>query len=325
MIDLLQEVKNAKRIGITGHVRPDGDCIGATLGLGYYLKRMCPEAEIINVLEQPGSSFSILKEDLSVLVTDFPELEPFDVFFVVDTNPQVERIGDAMKYYEAAKKKIVIDHHQSNHGGIADVEYIVPTAAAASELVYDLLEKDQITMQIAQLLYMGIAHDTGVFRFSNTSPKVMQDAAELISFGFDFPKLLDVTFYEKTYRQNRIMGRIQEQSRLYFDGKVILGYSTLAWMEEFGADKEDYDGMVNRLRATKGTECAVFLYERPDHSFKLSLRASSDMINVAKVCENYGGGGHIRASGCIIKAELEEVIDQILAEIGKQLPGLSRS
>ena len=319
MFDVLEEVKGAKRIGITGHVRPDGDCIGATLGLGYFLRKELPDTEIVNVLEQPGASFSILGEDLSVITSDFPELPVFDVFFVVDTNPAPSRIGEAMKYYEKARKTIVIDHHQSNAGGVSDVEYIVPQAAAASELVYDLLPKDKIDTRIARLLYLGISHDTGVFRFSNTSPKVMCDAANLISYGFDFPKLLDVTFYEKSYKQNRIMGRIQEESKLYFDGKVILGYSTNAYMEEFGTTKEDYDGMVNRLRATKGTECAVFIYEKPDHSYKLSLRASSDLINVAKVCECFGGGGHVRASGCEMKGSLQEVIDTVLAEIGKQL------
>ena len=144
-LDLIKECEGAARIGISGHVRPDGDCVGAVLGLQMYLKKCLPETEIKVFLEQPAEIFRELK-GFGEIVSDFPEEEAFDVFFVLDTVP--ERIGEAVKYFEAAKKTINIDHHISNVGK-GDVNYIRPQIGSTCELIYDLVEPDRLDKEMA--------------------------------------------------------------------------------------------------------------------------------------------------------------------------------
>ena len=102
------------------------------------------------------------------------------------------------------------------------MNYVDPNASSASELVYDLMEENLMDATIAKAIYMGIAHDTGVFQYSNTTPQTLRTAAKLISYGFDFSRLIDETFYEKTYVQNQILGRALLESILFMDGRCIV-------------------------------------------------------------------------------------------------------
>lgn len=132
--------------------------------------------------------------------SEYGEQERFDVFFALDTAS--DRLGGAEAYFNSAVKKINIDHHISNKG-CGDVNYVVPTASSTSELIYDLTEKEQLDEEIAKALYIGIIHDTGVFQYSNTSPETLRAAAKLISYGFDFSRLIEETFYEKPICRRR--------------------------------------------------------------------------------------------------------------------------
>lgn len=322
-MDIYEEVKSYQRIGIGGHVRPDGDCIGASLGLYYYLSKRLPTADIYVFLEQPGNSFrnipgleNIYSEE------DYRGWEAVDVFIALDTIP--ERLGAALDLYKRAEKTIVIDHHISNPADDAMVNYVVQDASATSELIVDVADKSYLDETIAQLLYMGMAHDTGVFRYSNTSPKTLRTAADLLEYGFDFPKLIDETFYEKTYLQNQILGRIVLDSRRYMDGRIIVGSADESFIKMFNARKEDFEGVVNQLRITQGVECAVFLYEKEKGYLKCSLRASSDLVDVAEIAVKFGGGGHIRASGFDAQMELaaleKKLVEMISEQIASKLP-----
>lgn len=314
--DLLQETKDAKRIGITGHIKPDGDCIGSCLALLHYLELCYPDKECEVFLEDPGRSFKDipLRDRIN---TDYPEREPFDVFIVCDTNK--ERTGAALKYFEKAKKTINIDHHVSNSNGTGDVNHVVAGMSSCAEVLYDLMDNTKIDAVMAELIYMAIAHDTGVFRFSNTTPDTMRKAGSLLEFGFDFPKLLDETYYVKTFLQSRFQAQIVLESKRYFNGQVIVGTADKRMMDLFGAGKDDTDGAVGELRNTEGVECAIFIYERTPGSFKASLRASSDKVNVARIAEKFGGGGHVRAAGCEYEGAMEDMIYMLLTEAAVQL------
>ena len=177
-MNICEEVKNAAAIGISGHLRPDGDCVGAVMGLYLYLKKACPMADVQVMLEKPADIFHCIK-DVEEIHTDFcTNTEVFDVFIVLDSDKT--RIGDAEKYFDRAKKTINIDHHISNAGS-GMVNYIEPSASSASELVYKVMEdKSLIDEEIARALYIGMIHDTGVFQYSNTSPETLRIAAQLI-------------------------------------------------------------------------------------------------------------------------------------------------
>lgn len=307
MIDIVAECSGAKTIGICGHIKPDGDCIGATLALSLYLKKRLPEAEITVFSDEIAPCFDCV-EGIKQFNYAFDKEQP-EVFIIVDTVDN--RIGNGEKYFKNAKKTINIDHHISNADGCAMVNYVVPTASSASELIYDLMDKSYMDQEIAEAIYLGIAHDTGIFKYSNTAPKTLRIVADLIEYGFDYPTLLDVTYYEKTYLQNLVLARILLESKLYMDGKVISGFINIKTMTEMGVTGKDFDGVINQLRITQGVDCAIFMYQINAVTYKVSLR-SKKIVDVSKVAEHFGGGGHVRAAGFYYKGEPEEILSEIL-------------
>lgn len=315
-MNIYEEVKNAATIGISGHVRPDGDCIGSAMGLYLYLKKACPMATVQVMLEEPADIFNCLK-GVDEIHTDFTTaVDTFDVFIVVDA--EKGRIGEAEKYFDQAKKTINIDHHISNSGS-GDVNYIVPDASSASELVYQVIEdKSMLDVEIAKALYIGIIHDTGVFQYSNTSPETLKIAAELIAYGFDFPKLIDETFYEKTYVQNQILGRALLESILFMDGKCVVSMVDKKTMNFYQVKPNDLDGIVNQLRNTKGVECAIFMYQIDTLEYKVSLR-SNGKVDVAKVAAFFGGGGHVKAAGVTMQGTFHDIVNNLSAQIEQQI------
>lgn len=313
-LDVLEECKDAGRIGISGHIRPDGDCTGACLGLGQYLKKSLPQAQVQVFLEKPPQIFAGIR-GYGEIDSAFSEEEPFDVFFVLDS--VADRIGGAEKYFRSAAKTINIDHHISNAGD-GDINYIRPQVGSTCELLYDLMEKDRLDRDIAMALYTGIIHDTGVFQYSNTTPETMRKGAELIGYGFDFPRLILETFYQRTYVQAQIMGRTLMESIRIMDGRCIVGVVDKRTMDFYNAGSEDLDGIVNQLRNIQGVSCAIFLYQTDGMEYKVSLR-SDETVNVAEVAVSFGGGGHARAAGCTMTGTFHDCVNNLSQRIEQQL------
>lgn len=318
MIDLIALCENAARIGISGHIRPDGDCVGSTCALWQFLKKIFPDKQIDIRLERPAGIYDFIPGVREI--AEHEEKEGYDVFFVIDSVP--ERIGAAEPYFKAAKVKVNIDHHITNPG-CGDFCYIDAKASSASELVYDLIKaadpkKAYMDAPLAQTLYMGIVQDCGVFQYSNTAPKTLRIAAELISYGFDFPKLIEETFYEKTYVQNQVLGFALNHSILCLSDAFIYSIVTRADMQRLGAGDHDFEGVVNQLRYTKGVKAAALLHETADGTYKVSLRSGGE-LDVARVAAAFGGGGHIRAAGCTLDGSHERMVSLLLERIAEQL------
>lgn len=317
MKKILEEVKEAKTIGISGHIRPDGDCVGACMGMYLYLKKELKDARITVFLEKPSEVFDCISGVDTIKEADEKDSTVYDVFIALDCSK--DRLGSAEPLFDRAVKKINIDHHISNMG-CGDVNYIRADASSASELVYELLEEEKLDEEIAKALYIGIIHDTGVFQYSNTSPSTLQAASRLITFGFDFSKIIESTFYEKTFVQNQIMGRALLESILFMDGKCIAAVISKKMMEFYGVGGKDLDGIINQLRNTKGVDCAIFLYELDTLTYKVSLRSAGE-VDVAKIAQFFGGGGHVRAAGCTMQGTAYDVINNLSAQIAIQLNG----
>ncbi len=315
----IDEIRNgAKTVAISGHIRPDGDCIGSNMALYLYLKKNYPELRVDCFLEKIPESYKII-EDTSEVNNEFTtDVDSYDVFFALDCGK--ERLGDAEKIFDAAKKKVNIDHHISNLG-TGDENYIVPTASSASELVYNCLDKDKIDADIAKAIYMGIVTDTGVFKYSNTSPDTMKVAADLIGYGFDFGSLIDHVFYEKSYIQNQIMGRALLESMLIMHGECIVSVVSRQTMDFYQVESSDLDGIVSQLLLTTGTECAIFMYEIGSLEYKVSLR-SKGKVDVAKIAELFGGGGHSRAAGCTMNGTQHDIINCLSEYVERSLKGV---
>lgn len=315
MLKLDEILRGVKRAGIAGHIRPDGDCTGSCLALYQYLCMYYPEVSTDVYLEEIPNSFHMLT-GADEIRHELPEDTGYDVFFALDCG-DTKRLGFAGTLFEQAKKTVCIDHHVSNLA-FSDVNQIVPDASSTSELIYDLLEKEKITKEIAEALYLGIVHDTGVFQYSCTKPSTMEAAAELLRKGIDGPKIIEKTFFEKTYAQNQVLGKALLESIRLMDGKIIFSYITKKSMNFFGVKAKDLEGIVSQLRVTSGVEVAIFLYELECGEFKVSLR-SRESVDVSKVAQYFGGGGHVRAAGLTFRGTVHDAVNNIVGQIALQL------
>lgn len=309
------EISNAKTIGIAGHVRPDGDCIGSCMALYQYLVKEYPKKKIDVYFESIPDRFLLLSkiEDAkSACNVD----NIYDIFISLDCSDK-ERLGDAEKYFEQAKHTICIDHHISNMG-YAKQNIIVADASSTSEVLFTVLDQSKIDYDIATSLYLGIIHDSGVFKYSCTSRKTMEVAGILLEKGVKNTKLIDETFYQKTYIQNQILGRVLLESILVLDGKVITSCVTQKMMKFYGATTQDLEGIVEQLRITKGVEMAIFLHELEPLRYKVSMR-SNELVDVNKIARQFGGGGHVKAAGCTMTGNYYDIINNLLKFVDQQL------
>lgn len=313
---VLNEILQGKHsVALGGHIRPDGDCVGSSMGLYLYLKEQFPELETDIYLEPVADCYKIVS-DIEEIKHQVEHVKQYDLFICLDCG-DAARLGFSAPLFEHAKQTMCIDHHVSNEA-FADINYIEPDASSTSELVYRLMEKENISKQSAEALYMGIAHDTGVFQYSCTSPETMEAAAELLRKGVNGSKIIDKTYYEKTYVQNQILGKALLESMLVLDKQVIVSYVNLKSLNFFEAKPSDLEGIVSQLRQTKGVEVAMFLYEQEPQIYKVSLR-SKDRVDVSVIAKYFGGGGHAKAAGFTMKGTVHDVITNVNKQIALQL------
>lgn len=314
-MDLLKEIGNGKKIGISGHVRPDGDCIGSCLAVYNYLKNAIKDAELTLFLQRPSDVFDFLPNSDKVN-TSFVGINDFDVYIALDSG-DLKRLGDAEPFFLHAKKKICIDHHATNTG-YGDIFQIEGEASSTCEVLYDCFDKKYIDYNVAVCLYTGIIHDTGVLQYSNTSRKTFDIVGELKSYDIDCSKIIDETFYQKTYIQNQLLGRVLTESILIMDGKIIAGLVSQKVMRFYDAKPTDLEGIVNQLLYTKGVEVALFIHEIRSGEYKVSMR-SNGKVDVSKIAVYFGGGGHVRAAGCMMNGTYHDALNNLTEQIELQL------
>lgn len=315
MENLASQLEQVKTVAIAGHVRPDGDCAGSCLATYNYIRTWYPEIEADIYLEPIPNIFKFLKHADQIKNTCESD-KVYDLCIVQDCG-DAGRLGAAVKYFESAGKTICIDHHISNDS-FADENYIFPEVSSTSELIFGLLEEDKITKEIAECIYVGMVHDTGVFQYSSTTAKTMNIAGKLMEKGIDFTKIVDETFYTKTFEQNKILGQALLNSQLYLDGRCIATAITKAEMEQYQVLPKHLDGIVSQLRVTKGVEAAIFLYENEDGSWKASMR-SNGKVDVAAIAVKHQGGGHVRAAGASMEGTAAEIIQALCRDMKEQL------
>lgn len=313
-------VEQADSIAIAGHVRPDGDCIGSCMALYQYIKKEYPNKKIRVYFESVPESFRYLfeKEDMTI---GFKDMEQAELFISVDSS-DLERLGPAVELFDGAIHTICIDHHISNEG-FGELNFIVPGASSAAEVMFELLEENKINKDIATSLYLGIVHDSGVFKYSNVSRRTMEIAGILVEKGVETTSLIDNTFYHKTYIQNQILGRVLLESFLVLDGKGIVSCVTKKMMDFYDCVTSDLDGIVEQLRITDGVEVAIFLHELEPLTYKVSMR-SKDAIDVSKIAIQFGGGGHVKAAGCTMTGTFHDVVNSVLELVDLQMKEVER-
>ncbi len=311
---LTDYLKNVNKVAIAGHVRPDGDCVGSVMGMYNYISENFSEIEVHAYMEDfsDGLKYIAGLENVENEVKDYD----FDLFIILDTADR-ERIGIAGELLNKDIKTLVIDHHISNTK-YGDINIVVSDASSACEVAYELMEDDKISKNTAESLYTGMIHDSGVFKYQSTSKKTMTIAGNLIDKGIEITDIIDEGFYARSYVQNQVLGKALMESILLFEGKCIVSHISKKEMEFFGITQKDLGGIVEQLRLTTGVEIAMFIYQTDVYEYKVSLR-SKKYIDCNEIASYFGGGGHIRAAGCMLNGSVYDVINNITREIEKQI------
>lgn len=309
----LKKIEAAENIAVIGHIRPDGDCVGSCLGMYNYIKDNYPDKKVVVFLEPIAPKFRFLKGSEAIKSNCDDSI--YELAISLDCG-DTDRHGQFAAVFQNAKDTICLDHHRSNKG-FGDYYYCDPDASSTCEIIYRHIDSSLISRECAECLYLGIVHDTGVFKYPSTSQKTMEIAGFLISRGARSQYIIDETFFKVTYAQNKLTGEALLGSGLALDGKVIYTFLSRELFEKYGATKDDTDGIIDKLRVTEGVEVAIFAYDMGE-SIKYSLRSVS-YVDVSKIAVSFGGGGHIRAAGFDVKGEFEEVLNRIISMVADEI------
>lgn len=300
---------------ITTHINPDGDAIGSVLALRAALVKMGKECEVVNTDGVPDLCAFV--PTCEFIVTQ-PDRSPADVALILDCSGK-DRIAAPSEVLAACDQRIIIDHHQSSQPN-ADLNWIDPTASATGELIYELIKRlpVEIDETIATSLYTAIATDTGGFRFTNTTPRVLRTAAELVERGADPHKITYHLFEERSARASIILGIALSRLQQDCGGRLTWSVLDRATFDALNADDDDIENVVNFVRNVRGTEMGILFREGDDGRVRISFRSNS-RYDVSKIAEEFGGGGHRAAAGCRMRATLDDAVERVLHRVREVL------
>ncbi len=309
-------IKSSKNILITSHVNPDGDTLGSMCGMYELIKtNFKKKSDMLIVSKLPDKYTFIPNVKLAKHIEEIDKSREYDLVINVDI-AAIDRICDGKILFEKAKHTVNIDHHKTNNS-YAELNFVEGDASSTSEVIY-AIAKDlnwEINRDTAVCLYVGILTDTGSFRFSNTTPRAMEFAAEMLKSGIN-PQEMFQHCYE-TYTKGMALCQAYCVDKAVFldDDKIVYTTVYKKDMEKFNTDEEFAEGLTERLRAITSTCVAFVAKEMKNGGCKISMRSKS--IDVAEICGIFGGGGHKFAAGCTMKSNVEESVKKILAEIRK--------
>jgi phosphoesterase RecJ-like protein len=307
---LLKLIRERNSFVITSHVRPDGDAIGSALGLLHLLEGMGKRASVVFVDPIPPNFHCLPGVDR--ITPRFPVADAV-IFLECDS---IERSSIDRLEFDAVRPALTIniDHHRSGRG-FADFNWIDPEAAAVGTMIYDLAVAAgvTITLSMADCLYAAILTDTGSFNYPSTAASTFAMAERLIQCGTNANRIAHAIYFSNPVSKVRLLGIAL--NNLQIDGPVSWSHVMLSDMERVGASVEDCEGVASHLIGIAGIEVAAFLRELPGQpQFRLSLR-SRGSVDVAKIAEQFGGGGHKNASGCTMNGSFTEVSGQIVGRL----------
>ena len=299
----LKEVANLilqhNNFDILTHNYPDGDCIGSAFALAHALKQIGKNARVITTDRQ--KKFEFIFESYSA-----PE---FECGYVISTDVADEKLlGANRKEYEG-KIDLCIDHHKSNVIN-APYKYVDADSAAAGEIIYELIPLlgAEYTKEIADCLYTAISTDTGCFRYTNTTSRTMRIAAELIDLNCDSGYINKEMFETKSKARVELEREILESMIFCADDKCAIIYTTREMTEGLGDDETE--GIASIPRQIEGVKMGITVREK-EKDYKVSVR-TNDGVDACAFCKQFGGGGHVAASGCTLKGDLQSVLDTLI-------------
>ncbi len=309
--EVVNAVQSRQRWVVTSHARPDGDAVGSVLGCVQILRAMGKQAD------------GFLRDGVPFIYRGLPGAaevrtspvngEHYDGVIILECDSlhrtQVEGIADLFS--------INIDHHDSS-AEYADINYVVASSAAASQLVYRLAQAAGVTItaDIATCLYTAVLTDTGSFCYSSTNAQTFAFAHEMVLAGANPAAVAQQVYFSNPVSKMRLLARAL--CNLNCDGAIAWMHVSEADMHASGATEADCEGLVNWALGIKGVEAAAFIREIPGARFRVSLR-SKGRINVASIAETFGGGGHRCASGFSMPGPCEIAIGRVLGALRSAL------
>lgn len=310
---ILEEIKRTEKIVILTHELPDGDAVGSSLGLYFAIKKLEKDADII-IPEYP-KIFDFMPGIDKIKKTS--DVEKYDLAIAVDCADSKILKGYS-KYFENAKKKIVIDHHSSNTM-YGDINFVNPDSPACAQILIGMFQyfDIELTKEIATCIMTGIITDTGGFSYNMTS-ETFEFAADIIRLGVNISEIIRNAMNTKTKANFELTKRAMERMEFLEDGKVTFTYINLNDEKETGATQGDHEGIVEVGQNIENVEISIFLHEVKDKGYKISLR-SVKYVNVANIAIMFGGGGHDKAAGAYAKGTPEQIKNKVLQEVRKQL------
>lgn len=315
LIDAVNHIKDAKSVIVISHIAPDGDAIGTVTGMYKVLKKMGKEVE------------AFIDDEIPEMYNFVPSIDkisrPFykeaDVVLIFDCADE-ERLGNAKELLKTSAVTINIDHHISNTL-YAKLNYVDTNAAATAEIAYQIVKLLGVEFdeEIATCFYTAILTDSGGFMYESTTSITHQIAGDLINNGAKFKEIADKVFNTLKFNKAKLLGKALNSLALYKEGKVAYMEILKKDFEETDTNLSHIENIITYARNIEGVEVAVLLVEK-EEEIKISLR-SKEKVDVNKIANIFGGGGHVRAAGCSIKGNIQKAKEKILQAIFKELEG----
>lgn len=309
--EIAEIIKNNNTFSIVPHINPDADAMGSCFAMKHILGRMGKKADVY-VQEELPSYLSFLPGEVKI----YENGGDADVCLCIDCG-DMGRIDKRAQLLECAKITVNIDHHYSN-SKYAQINHVDASSSSAGEICCALIAElgEEIDKAAADCLFCALCGDTGSFKYSNTSPKTLRMAADLVEKGADVAKISKAIFDTESFEAIKLKGEISSQAQTYADGLVGVVVLSEQMLSKYNVDGRDVDNIVDIARKIEGVEVAVSIKEAGE-DVKVSLR-SNEYIDVSKIAAKFGGGGHVRASGVIIKGKsLVEAKEAVIEEVVK--------
>jgi phosphoesterase RecJ-like protein len=303
VVELIEE---KRKFAITSHLRPDGDSLGSSLGLYWLLRALDKNVEVI-MRDPVPHAYQKLPGAKDVRVTPAAD-ESYDGVFVIECS-DIARPG----LLNLDKQFVVnIDHHATT-ALFGKINWIDSTASACGEMIYNLAKAlgIRVTKEIAECCYTALITDTGSFHYSNTTERTFKVASELLRTGVKPAKTAEAVFASYPWSRIQLMGAVLSTARRDSTGHVALLRHSLEMQHLAEASDEDADGFVNYPLTVGEVEAVAMLKECEPGVYRTSLRSKGE-VNVAKVAEKFGGGGHRNAAGCTLRGTWEEAEEKII-------------
>jgi phosphoesterase RecJ-like protein len=323
---ILDILSAAKRVLITTHVRPDGDALGTSAAMALALRRKKIDSHVL-LLSRLPRKYAFIYEENHIVHDDveagWPEnypLDDFDVLLVVDTGTWTQLPGLQERLAQWPKPKIVLDHHVTQEDW-ADAKLVQTDAAAAGQVAADLISLWQVPLDapIASSLFLAIASDTGWFQYANTQPQTLRLAAQLMEAGADTQRIYELLYQNERVHRLALHTRVQQTMELLSDSRLAVMKVTRDDFDKTGAGVGDTENLINFPLQIRTVEVSILLVEpKDDGPIRASFR-SKGQVNVARFAEQFGGGGHTRASGAKYKGTLQQAHDALVSAMQKSL------